>query len=234
MSDDPVRWELAILGAGVVGCALARVLGRRAGSVLVLEGATREGTGISSRNSGVVHAGLYYPPTSRKARTCVTGNAMLWAWVAARGVGHRRTGKLGVATDREQEAALERLLVNATASGAALERISLGRARALEPNLPGTIRAALWSPSSGIVDTHALVRSLRVDAESAGVEVVCSAPVERIEAVADGFRLTTPRGQVIAEQVINAAGLGAVAIANQLGLSMEDAADRYVTAPPLP
>ncbi|MFO7562966.1 MAG: NAD(P)/FAD-dependent oxidoreductase [Enhygromyxa sp.] len=219
MSDEAARCELAILGAGVVGCALAGALGRRFGSVLVLEGAAREGTGVSSRNSGVVHAGLYYPPGSRKARSCVAGNAMLWSWAQFHGVGHRRTGKLVVATDPEQEAALEQLIANAAASGAALERISLAQARALEPSLPATIRAALWSPSSGIVDAHELVRSLLVDAEHAGVEFVFSAPVEGIEALAGGFGLTTPRGTVIAERVVNAAGLGAVPIANLLGLS---------------
>src|SRR5690606_1374437 len=195
-----------------------RVSGRRVGTGRVTEGAGREGAGISSRNSGVVHAGLYYPPSSRKARSCVAGNAMLWAWVAARGVEHRRTGKLVVATDREQEAALERLIANAAASGAALERIGLDRARALEPELPSSIVAAAWSPSSGIVDAHALTRSLLVDAERAGVEFVISAPVERVEPVAEGFEVTTPRGVVIAERIVNAAGLGAVAIANALGL----------------
>ncbi|HVI00787.1 MAG TPA: FAD-dependent oxidoreductase, partial [Enhygromyxa sp.] len=195
------------------------MLGRRSTSVLVLERAAREGTGVSSRNSGVVHAGLYYPPSSRKARSCVAGNAMLWAWAAAQGIGHRRTGKLVVAVDRDQEAALERLLENATAGGASIERVTVERARALEPNLPSSIRAALWSPSSGIVDAHALVRSLRVDAERAGVELVCSAAVERIEPRDDGFWIATSRGEVIAQRVINAAGLGAVAIANSLGLA---------------
>jgi L-2-hydroxyglutarate oxidase LhgO len=229
MSGDPARFDLAILGAGVVGCALARVLGKRlssSNSVLVLERAGREGTGISSRNSGVVHAGLYYPPGSRKARSCVAGNAMLWDWVAAHGVGHQRTGKLVVATHAsrdgliEQEAALERLHSNAAAGGAALERITLAQARALEPNLPATIRAALWSPSSGIVDAHGLVLSLRVDAERAGVEFACSAAVERIEPLADGFLIATSRGDVVAQRVINAAGMGAVALANSLGLDV--------------
>jgi L-2-hydroxyglutarate oxidase LhgO len=219
MNREQAHCDLAILGAGVVGCALARALARRCANVLVLDGAAREGTGISSRNSGVVHAGLYYPPGSRKARSCVSGNSMLWAWVTARGVGHRRTGKLVVATDPEQEPALDRLIDNAAACGASLERIGLARARTLEPNLPATIRAAAWSPNSGIVDAHELVRSLRVDAESAGVEFVFSAPVERIEPRKDEFLLTTARGRVIATQVVNAAGLGAVALGNSLGLA---------------
>jgi len=213
---------LAIIGAGVVGCAVAQALARsRTGShggVLVLEGAARAGTGISSRNSGVVHAGLYYPAHSRKARSCVAGNALLWDWVTRRGVAHRRTGKLVVATCAEQEAGLDALVDAAQASGAVLERVDLGRARALEPGLPDTILGACWSPSSGIVDVHELVRSLLADAEDAGASFVGSAPVTRIAAQADGFRLTTPRGVVHAERVINAAGLGAVALARSLGL----------------
>jgi L-2-hydroxyglutarate oxidase LhgO len=219
MSAQRARWELAILGAGVVGCALAREFARSApGQVLVLEAAAREGTGVSSRNSGVIHAGLYYPPGSRKARWCVAGNARLWAWAQAHGVPHRRTGKLVVATEPEQEAELQALRINAEASGAALERIDLARARALEPALPATIRAACWSPSSGIIDAHALVRSLLVDAEASGATFVFSAPVTGIEPHDDGFRLTTARGEVVATRVINAAGLGAVALARMLGL----------------
>jgi L-2-hydroxyglutarate oxidase LhgO len=221
--------ELAIIGAGVVGCAIARaaarvagrVRGAEAGEVLVLEAAAREGTGVTSRNSGVVHAGLYYPPTSRKARTCVSGNRMLWEWAAARGVGHRRTGKLVVATEPGQEAQLDALVANARASGAELERVSLARARALEPALPETIRAACWSPRSGIVDPHELTRSLLVAAEARGVEFVFSAPVRAIEASPGGYRLDTARGPVLAARVINAAGLGATGIAALVGLERE-------------
>jgi L-2-hydroxyglutarate oxidase LhgO len=155
--------EIAIIGAGVVGCALAHALARQPGispdAVLVLEAAEREGTGISSRNSGVVHAGLYYTPTSRKARTCVAGNRMLWEWVTARGVAHRMTGKLVVATAADQEPQLDELLANAHASGAELSRVTLAHARELEPALPESITAACWSPRSGIVDAHASRRS---------------------------------------------------------------------------
>jgi L-2-hydroxyglutarate oxidase LhgO len=212
--------ELAIIGAGVVGCAIARAAAAtgRFSSVWVLEAAAREGTGVSSRNSGVVHAGLYYPPTSRKARTCLDGNARLWAWAAAHGVGHRRTGKLVVATAPEQLAELELLVANATASGATLEPISLARARALEPALPDTIIAACWSPSSGIVDAHALTLSLRVAAEQLDVVFACAAEVSQIEPRAEGFALTTTRGPIVAERVINAAGLGATTLARRVGL----------------
>lgn len=215
--------EIAIVGAGVVGCALAHALAQRPGispdAVLVLEAVEREGTGISSRNSGVVHAGLYYTPTSRKARTCVAGNRMLWEWVAARGVAHRMTGKLVVATAVEQEPQLEQLLANARASGAELSRVTLARARELEPALPESITAACWSPRSGIVDAHELTHSLRVAAQALAVEFVCSAAVTAIEPCgADGFRLDTSRGSIVAARVINAAGLHATTLARLVGL----------------
>jgi L-2-hydroxyglutarate oxidase LhgO len=218
--------EIAIIGAGVVGCALAHALARQPGispdAVLVLEAAEREGTGISSRNSGVVHAGLYYPPTSRKARTCVAGNRMLWEWVTARGVAHRMTGKLVVATAADQEPQLDELLANAHASGAELSRVTLAHARELEPALPESITAACWSPRSGIVDAHALTRSLRVAAQAREVEFVCSAKVSQIEPqAAGGFRLETSRGSIVAARVINAAGLHATTIARLVGLERQ-------------
>jgi L-2-hydroxyglutarate oxidase LhgO len=215
--------EIAIVGAGVVGCALAhalaQLLGNSRDAVVVLEAEAREGTGVSSRNSGVVHAGLYYTPSSRKARTCVAGNRMLWDWVAARGVGHRMTGKLVVATAPDQEPQLDELVANASASGAELERVTLARARELEPALPETITAACWSPRSGIVDAHGLTRSLRAAAQAREVEFVCSAKVTAIEPRGtDGFRLETSRGSILATRVINAAGLHATAIAKLVGL----------------
>jgi L-2-hydroxyglutarate oxidase LhgO len=215
--------EIAIIGAGVVGCAVAHALGQRPGfspdRVMVLEAQEREGSGVSSRNSGVVHAGLYYTSTSRKARTCVAGNRMLWEWVAARGVAHRMTGKLVVASAPEQEPQLDELVANAQASGAVLERVTLARARELEPELPKSITAACWSPRSGIVDAHELTRSLRVGAQAAEVEFACSARVLAIEPHGtDGFRLETTRGSIVATRVINAAGLHATAIARLVGL----------------
>jgi L-2-hydroxyglutarate oxidase LhgO len=217
--DRQARCPLAILGAGVLGCALAQRVGRP--GVLVLDQAARAGTGISSRNSGVVHAGLYYPPGSRKALTCVEGNARVWEWVASHGVAHRRCGKLVVARGERDEQALDALVVNAAASGALLERVTLAQARALEPSLPASVSAAAWSPRSGIVDVHGLVRSLQVAAESKGVAFVFGAGVTAITPVVGGFELVSARGSIVAERVINAAGLGAVALARMLGVERE-------------
>lgn len=211
---------IAIIGAGVVGCAIAWSLAERGcGPIYVLEAEAGEGRGISSRNSQVVHAGLYYPPGSRKALSCVEGMRALWRWVAERGVAHRRTGKLVVATRPELEGQLEVLADNAGRSGAVVEAISLARARELEPHLPSTITAALWSPWSGIVDAHGLVRSLIVAAEGTGrAELLCSTRVDAVEAVRGGFRLQTSRGPLVAERLINAAGFGAPAVARELGI----------------
>jgi L-2-hydroxyglutarate oxidase LhgO len=212
--------EVAIVGAGVLGCALAWQHARTLGPerVVLLERAEREGTGISSRNSGVVHAGLYYTPGSLKARTCIEGNARLWTWVARCGVGHRQTGKLVIATDDAQLAALEQLASNAIACGAQVELVDASRARALEPELRADVRAALWSARSGIVDVHGYVHSLRTEAEREGASVLFGARVEGIEAVGSGWWIETSRGSLLAERVINAAGLHADVIARMVGV----------------
>lgn len=217
--EHDAECALAIVGAGVVGCALAwrsaSLLGPQ--RVVLLEQAEREGTGVSSRNSGVVHAGLYYTPGSLKARACVEGNARTWAWVSEHAVGHRRTGKLVIARDEAELAALVHLYVNARACGAELEIIDPARARELEPLLDGPLRAVLWSPRSGIVDAHGFVRSLRHAAERAGAATLFGAHVSQLEPCAGGFLLTTTRGHLLAERVINAAGLHADALAAMLG-----------------
>jgi L-2-hydroxyglutarate oxidase LhgO len=221
MRTPDATCEVAIVGAGVVGCALAWQRARALGPdrVLLLEQAEREGTGISSRNSGVVHAGLYYTPGSVKARACVEGNARSWAWVERHGVGHRRTGKLVVALDEAELVALERLASNAIACGAEVEIVDAARARELEPELRGDLRAALWSPRSGIVDVHAFVRSLRIEAEREGASVLFGARVTGIEASpGSGWMIATTRGSLRAERVINAAGLHADAIAAMVGV----------------
>jgi L-2-hydroxyglutarate oxidase LhgO len=212
--------EVAIVGAGVVGCGLAWQLSKALGldRVVLLEQAEREGTGISSRNSGVVHAGLYYTPGSLKARACVEGNALVWAWVDQHGVGHRRTGKLVVATDEAEIAALERLASNAVASGAVVELVDAARARTLEPELGEDVRAALWSARSGIVDVHGFVRSLRVEAEREGANVLFGARVLGIAAIGSDWLIETTRGSLAAARVINAAGLHADAIAAMVGV----------------
>lgn len=211
------RADVVVIGAGVVGCAIAAALARRGREVLVLEREAREGAGVSSRNSGVIHSGLYYAPGSLKARTCVRGQELLYRWVEARKIPHARVGKLVIARDEDEEIALQALAANAAACDApGCELVGAAEVARREPELP-PVRAALWCPNTGIVDVHALVYSLRVDAEAHGAVFSERAAVTGAEASAGGVRLATTRGEVLAGAVVNAAGLFADEVARMLG-----------------
>ena len=167
--------ECVVAGAGVVGLALARRLAMDGREVVILEKEDRFGTGVSSRNSEVVHAGIYYDPGSLKARLCVEGNRALYAYCGERGVDHRRSGKLIVATDEGQREALRGIQGRATANGVPLEWLDGPAARTLEPEL--SCIAALHSPSTGIVDSHGLMKALLKDAEGHGAALVLRSPI---------------------------------------------------------
>jgi len=210
--------DVAVVGAGIVGCALASALARRGLTVVVLERAAREGTGVTSRNSGVIHSGLYYPPGSLKSETCLRGQALLYAWVTANGVPHARTGKLVVARDAAEEAALAALHANAAASGArGLRWIDGAEVARREPALPA-MRVALWCEHSGIVDPHAFTSSLRADAERRGATFVTQCELQAISQTSAGLRLETTRGEVEVGTMINAAGLDADRVAGLAGI----------------
>ncbi|MEZ4448874.1 MAG: FAD-dependent oxidoreductase [Nannocystaceae bacterium] len=216
MVDD--GHDLVIIGAGVVGAAIAAAAADGRRSVLVLEAGAREGGGVTSRNSGVIHSGLYYPPTSRKARTCLRGQALLYAWAADHGVAHARTGKLVVARSLDHVAALEALAANAAAAGAQGLRLCDGaEAAALEPALP-TVAAALWCPNTGVVDPHGLTRSLRAAAERQGAIFALRAPVTAITPTSGGFAVESGDDVVLAGAVVNAAGLEADRVAAMIGV----------------
>ena len=209
--------DVAVVGAGVVGCALASALARRGLAVIVLERAAQEGTGITSRNSGVIHGGLYYPPGSLKAETCLRGQALLYAWAVSHDVPHARTGKLVVARDQAEEAALAELHANAVAAGArGLRWLGPAEIAAREPMLP-PMRAALWSGHSGIVDPHALTRSLRLDAERCGAIFAMHGELLAVTPGASGLRLNTARGELEVGVLVNAAGLDADRVATLAG-----------------
>ena len=203
--------ETVVVGAGVVGLAVARALALSGREVVVLEAAEAFGTGLSSRNSEVVHAGIYYPAGSLKARLCVAGRRMLYRYCAARGVGHARCGKLIVASDEGECAALDALQAKAAANGVGdLVRLDARQAAALEPEL--RVAGALLSPSSGIVDGHALMLAFLADAEAAGAVLALHAPVEAIAAQAGALaiRIGGPHAMtLLAREAVNAAGLGA-------------------------
>ena len=204
-----------MVGAGVVGLAVARALALAGREVMVLEVADAIGTGTSSRNSEVIHAGIYYPAGSLKARLCVQGKAMLYDYCRERAIGHRRCGKLIVATSSAQVAQLDSIIAKAAANGVNdLVLIDRDEALAMEPQL--SCVAAVHSPSTGIVDSHALMLALQGDLENAGGLVVLNTALAHMECAQSAINLVANDGtQLQANVVVNAAGLGAVALAGR-------------------
>ena len=214
--------DCVVVGAGVVGLAVARALALQGREVMVLESADAIGTGISSRNSEVIHAGIYYPTDSLKAKLCVRGRDMLYAYCTERNVPHRRCGKLLVATSPGQLSSLESIQARAQANGV-LDLRWLGRheAQAMEPALECV--AALFSPSTGIVDSHALMLALQGDLEHAGGLVALNSPLALAECALDAINLEAFDGtRLRARTVVNAAGLHAPALARRFaGLGVD-------------
>ena len=210
--------ECVVLGAGVVGLAAARALAMRGREVVVLEAGGAVGTGTSSRNSEVVHAGLHYPEGSLKARFCVAGRRALYAYCAERGIPHARTGKLIVAATPDEAPALEAIRARAEAAGVDdLASIGGNEARRLEPHL--ACAAALLSPSTGIVDSHALMLSYRGDLEAAGGAVALNAPLLSGAVRPGGFALEVGGAEPMrldCEVLVNAAGLHAPDLARRI------------------
>ncbi|MGM9427133.1 NAD(P)/FAD-dependent oxidoreductase [Hydrogenophaga sp. MI9] len=209
--------DAVVIGAGVVGLAAARALALSGREVLVLERESGIGMGTSSRNSEVVHAGIYYPTGSLKARLCVQGRDLLYAYCAERGIAHRRCGKLIVAHSPSQVAGLQAIADKARANGVAdLALLTADEAGALEPQL--RCAAALLSPSTGIVDSHGLMLALQGDLENAGGMVVCHSTVQALAVSGDGFVVRTTDGtELMSTALVNAAGLQACDLA--LGMS---------------
>ncbi|MGJ3261644.1 MAG: NAD(P)/FAD-dependent oxidoreductase [Salinarimonas sp.] len=204
--------DILVIGAGIVGLAIARSLARRGHAVIVAERTAGIGSGISSRNSEVIHAGLYYPTGSLKARHCVAGRRMLYAYCAERGVPARRLGKLVVATSAAEAEKLAAIHAQGEANG--VEDLALvpgDAARAMEPALACT--AALHSSQTGIVDSHALMLALQGEIEDHGGALALLTPIERL-ALRDGAWAVTVAGEAHRfDAVVNAAALGAQAIA---------------------
>ena len=214
--------DCVVIGAGVVGLAVARALALQGREVMVLEAADAIGTGTSSRNSEVIHAGIYYAEGSLKARLCVQGKALLYAYCAERGIGYSRCGKLIVATSDAQVAQLHVMMTKAAANGVHdLVLLTREQARALEPQLECV--AAVHSPSTGIVDSHALMLALQGDLENAGGLVVLNSALAQAECVKDAIILVAKDGtELQVKTVVNAAGLQAQALAGRFaGLASE-------------
>lgn len=204
--------DILVVGAGIVGLAVARALARRGHAVVVAESEGSIGTGISARNSEVIHGGMYYPAGSLRARHCVAGAALLYAFCESHGVPHRACGKLIVATDETERPAIEAIAARGEANGVpGLRLLDGAEARRLEPNLACV--AALHAPGTGIVDSHALMLALQGDLEDAGGAIAFDTAVAGLARV-DGRWAVTVQGEVLPfDAVVNAAGLGAQALA---------------------
>jgi len=218
---DPssVDVECIVIGAGVVGLAVARELAGRGVEVLLLDAEDRFGSITSARNSEVVHAGIYYRAGSLKATTCVAGRQRLYAYCEERGIAHRRLGKLIVATDPDQVARLDDIAAHASRNGVSdLQKLDAAEVAALERQI--RCEAALHSPSTGIVDSHAFMASLLGDAERDGAVLATHSQVVGARPLAGGTALDILQEGAIhtlsARHVINAAGHGACGIAGLL------------------
>lgn len=209
------RAGAVVVGAGVVGLACARALALRGIDTVILEANPGIGMETSSRNSELVHAGIYYPAGTLKARLCVEGRRRLYEFCASRGVEHRRCGKLVIATRAEREGALEKLRLRAEGNGVDdLRYLSAATVAGLEPGLRAAV--ALHSPSTGIVDTHGFMLALLADAEAHGAAIALRSPLVRAEARAGGFLLEVGGAEPMrlrADRLVNAAGLHATRVA---------------------
>ncbi len=205
--------DCVVIGAGVVGLAVARALALGGREVLVLEACNAIGTQTSSRNSEVVHAGIYYAPGSHKAELCVQGKALLYSYCEERSLPHKRCGKLIVATKDAQVSELDAIRVRAAANGVHdLVLLDAAQAHAMEPALRCV--AALYSPSTGLVDSHALMLSLLGDVENAGGVLALNSSVALAHIAQNAIELVANDGtRLLAKTVVNAAGVTAPLLA---------------------
>ena len=212
------RVDCVVVGAGVIGLACARRLAMDGLEVIILERADAIGTETSSRNSEVIHAGIYYPAGSRKARYCIAGKRFLYRFCAERGIPHARCGKLIVATDAAQLEKLASIRENAAGLGMPdLEFWSAPQVQAVEPAVRCV--GALWSPTTGIIDSHALMLAFLADAEARDAVVAFESPLERAEIDANGIVLEIGGREPMrlrTTRLVNAAGLHAPGLARRI------------------
>jgi len=213
--------NIVIIGGGVVGCAIARALSTKWDDIFLLEALPKLGMGASSRNSGVIHSGLYYTPGSLKAKLCVRGNRLTYEFCASHGVPHRNCGKLVVASSKEEAEELTKLVETGRANGLEnLRVIDRAAIRAREPHIEGY--QAIEVPSTGMVSSEDLVKSYARVAADQGANIVTGAKVERLEPTSGAIRVTSTAGEIETRCLINSAGLFADEVAAMLGSKMAE------------
>ncbi len=223
--------DCIVIGAGVVGLAVARELAMRGREVIVLEAESAVGTGTSSRNSGVIHAGIPYAIGSLKARLCIRGKELLYRYCPEHGVGHRRLGKLIVAVEESEVENLRALKERAAANGMhELEFLDKAEALAMEPALRCV--AALHSPTTGIIDVHDLMLAFQGDAEANGAAIAFNSPVAGGRACANGIELKVGGASPVTihcKALINSAGLEAQSVASRIeGIPLKTIPERFL------
>lgn len=213
--------NVVVVGGGVVGCAISRALSVRWTDVFLLEALPKLGMGASSRNSGVIHSGLYYPPGSLKARHCLRGNQLTYEFCAAHHVPHRKIGKLIVASSPDESSELIALIENGRTNGVeGLHIVGRAAIRAREPHVEGF--QAIEVPSTGIVASEELVKAYARIATSQGANIVTQAKVERLEPRPRSIRVVSAAGEIETRCLVNSAGLFADEIAAMLGSKMAE------------
>jgi glycerol-3-phosphate dehydrogenase len=211
--------NVVVVGGGVVGCAIARALSARWSDIFLLEALPKLGMGASSRNSGVIHSGLYYPPGSLKARHCLRGNQLTYEFCAAHQVPHRKIGKLVVASSSAESSELTALMENGRANGVeGLRIVERAAILAREPHVEGL--QAIEVPSTGIVASEELVKAYARIATDQGANIVTHAKVERLEPLLHGIRVVSAAGEIETRCLVNSAGLFADELAAMLGSRM--------------
>src|SRR3954471_13076365 len=210
--------DCAVIGAGVVGLAIARELALAGREVIVIEAESAIGTHTSARNSEVIHAGIYYPTGSLKARLCIAGRTALYDYCAERGVNHRRIGKVIVATDETQLEGLKKYKAQAEINGVDdLRMLSRDELAELEPEVVSF--AGFMSPSTGIIDSHGLMLAYLGDAENHGASLVLNSPVTGGAITDEGIELEVGGAEpmsIVCNTVVNAAGHGAPALSRNI------------------
>lgn len=207
--------DVAVIGGGVTGLASALALARRGASVAVLEREGKTGRATSTHNSGVIHAGIYYPTGSLKAQLCVEGRDLIYAFCEAHKVPHARCGKLIIAADDHEIADLNRLLALGRSNGVVMDAVDGAFIKAKEPNVRAI--AALWSPDTGIVEAEAFVKTLEHLCRAQDVAIVVGSPLIDASSTTDGIELVTPHERIVAATVVNASGLYADTVSSKLG-----------------